>query len=181
MSKRQSKQTSGWSDIDGSSAFIIPYSLLRHANFKRLTPYAVKMLMDLARQYTGFNNGYLCGAWTLARQLGWKSATTARDALAELEHYRIVERSQQGGRNRPNLYALTFRRIDHKDGHPLNVPRSFKPDNAWKEEQALAFSPAERKRKSSPLEGARRGRSGRTLDPQRVQQLETAPGAGTVC
>ena len=152
MSRR--KKDSRWSDVDGGAAFIVPITLLRPENFRRLSPNAIKMLMDLARQYTGFNNGYLCGAWTLAQKWGWKSATTVRDALLELEHFRVIVRSQQGGRNRPNLYAFTFRRIDSKeDLPPLDIPRSFQPDNKWKEPQPLPFEPACRKRKELARQG----------------------------
>ena len=128
------RKESRWQDIDGGSAFVIPYTLLRHPNFTRLSPFGNKLLMDLARQYSGFNNGYLCGAWALMKEAGWRSEDTVRGALQEVEHYRLIERTQQGGRNRPNLYALTWRRIDEKKDKPLDVSPTMKPNNAWKQE-----------------------------------------------
>ena len=129
------KKDNRWADIDGGSAFTIPYTLLRHPNFIRLSAFGNKLIMDLARQYSGFNNGYLCSSWALMREAGWKSEDTVRGAMQELEHYLLIERTQQGGRNRPNLHALTWRRIDQKANHPLDVSPTTKPSDAWKKEQ----------------------------------------------
>ncbi|UZW60272.1 hypothetical protein [Lysobacter enzymogenes] len=129
------RKESRWDDIDGGAAFVVPYTLLRHPNFTRLSAYAHKLLMDLACQYTGFNNGYLCAAWTLMRDAGWKSENTMRSALLELEHYQLVQRTRQGGRNRPNLHAFTWRRIDNIRDRPLDVAATNKPNDLWKVEQ----------------------------------------------
>lgn len=127
------KKDSRWKDIDGGSAFVIPYTLLRHDNFRRLSPFAAKLLLDLARQYTGFNNGYLCCAFALMKDEGWRSETTLRAAMEELEHYQLILRTRQGGRNLPNLYALTWRRIDDKEGTILEVAPTLTPPNSWKD------------------------------------------------
>lgn len=132
----RSKAKSRWSDIDGGSAFVIPYTLLRHANFARLSPHGNKLVMDMARQYTGFNNGYLCASMSLMRECGWASAETLYVAIRECEHYGLIERTQQGGRNRPNLHALSWRRIDEPNAKrtPLDVSPTMKPSDAWKTE-----------------------------------------------
>ncbi|PZP59719.1 MAG: hypothetical protein DI597_14440 [Pseudoxanthomonas spadix] len=129
------KADNRWNDIDGGSAFVVPVTLLRHPNFIRLSPYALKLLMDTARQYSGFNNGYLCCSWALMKDVGWRSQDTVRLAMLELEHYQLLERTQQGGRNKPNLHALTWRRIDSKPDHPLDVGATAKPSDAWKAER----------------------------------------------
>lgn len=125
-----------WSDIDGGMAFTIPYTLLRHANTKQLSPWAVKLLFDLSRQYTGFNNGWLCAAFSLMKDAGWGSDHTVRNAAKELMHYGLIQQTQQGGRNRPNLYALTWRRIDGKENRFLEVSPTLVPSNDWKIECA---------------------------------------------
>ncbi|MDR7099341.1 hypothetical protein J2X04_001688 [Lysobacter niabensis] len=132
MSRKRSPGAERWDDIHGGMAFIIPVSLIRHPNYARLSPWAHKLLADLSTQYSGYNNGYLCAAWTLMRQRGWRSRTTLEKARTELEHFRVIERTQQGGRNRPNLYAFTWRRVDELKGRPkLHVPKSIKPTDAW--------------------------------------------------
>lgn len=126
-----------WDDIDGGAGFVIPYTLLRHPNFTRLSPFGNKLIMDLSRQYTGYNNGYLCTSWALMKEAGWRSEDTVRNTMQELEHYRLIERTQQGGRNKPNLHALTWRRIDEKKDQHLDVSPTTKPSHAWKEEQPV--------------------------------------------
>ncbi|MDR7136170.1 hypothetical protein J2X06_003388 [Lysobacter niastensis] len=132
MGKRKDNR---WDDIDGGAAFLIPLTLLRHPNYVRLSPWAVKLVMDLARQYSGFNNGYLCASRTLMKECGWKSSHTLQKAVEELEHYGIIVRTRQGGRNRATLHGLSWRRIDHKPGQPLDVGQTLKPDDNWKEER----------------------------------------------
>lgn len=124
-----------WDDINGGSAFVIPMTLLRHPNYTRLSPYAHKLVQDLARQYSGFNNGYLCASWALMQDAHWKSENTVRKAAKELEHYHIIERTKQGGRNQPNLYAFTWRRIDYKKDRPLDRSATAKPSDSWKNER----------------------------------------------
>lgn len=120
-----------WKDIFGGSAFMIPVALLRHPNFTRLTPAGNKLMMDLARQYSGHNNGYLCAAWSLMKENGWKSPSTLRAAMLECEHYRLIVRSRQGGRNMPTLHAFTWRRVDEKSDKHLDMRPTTSPSNAW--------------------------------------------------
>lgn len=132
------KKENRWGEIYGGHAFIIPSDLIRHPNFTRLSPAAHKLLMDVARQYTGYNNGYLCASWALMKDSGWNSPTTLRAAMLELEHYKILTRTKQGGRNQANLHALTWRRIDEPRGSkrvPLDVFPTTAPSNSWLEEQ----------------------------------------------
>lgn len=137
------KQVRGsWKHVDGGHAFVIPYTLLRHANFIRLSPHASKLVLDLGSQYSGFNNGYLCPAWALMRERGWKSRETLYFAICEAEHYRLIFRTRQGGRHRPNLYALTWWPIQQtKADNPLDVPATLVPSNAWKEERPQFVRP----------------------------------------
>lgn len=152
-----------WSDIKGGMAFIIPVQLTRHESYRRLSPWGHKLLADLSTQFTGYNNGYLCAAWTLMQHRGWNSRTTLAKACAELEHYRILERTQQGGRNRPNLFAFSFRRIDRIEGRPLDVAATPKPSDAW----SGAFPPFEyepRPRFLSPRSGLAAQRQAQQVD-----------------
>jgi len=54
-----------WADIKGGMAFVIPVQLIRHESYRLMTPWAHKLLADLSTQYSGYNNGFLCPAWTL--------------------------------------------------------------------------------------------------------------------
>lgn len=131
MSRR--KTDNRFKDLDGGRAFAIPLTLLRHENWTRLSPYGVKLILDLGTQYTGFNNGYLCAAWSLMADHGWRSSATLYKAMLECEHYSLIVRTQQGGINRPNLHGFTWRRIDEKPDQPLECAPTIRPSNAWKE------------------------------------------------
>lgn len=92
---------------------------------------AVKLLNDICRQYNGINNGDLCVAWTLMKERGWKSRATLFRAIRELEKKGFVVLSRQGGRNKPNLYAVTQYSIDECKGK-LDINATHTPSNDWK-------------------------------------------------
>ncbi len=154
---KKAKKPSNWTDIDGGAAFVIPYTLLRHSNFKRIGPFTCKLILDLGKQYTGFNNGFLCASWSLMQDQGWNSPVTLSKAVAEAEHYQLIVRTQQGGLNRPNLHAFTWRRIDEKAGRHLDMQPTIKPTDAWKVEQpvfTISYGEAGRYKRQSRLKNA---------------------------
>lgn len=140
------KRNDQWKHVDGGHAFVIPYTLLRHPNFTRLSCHGNKLIMDLGRQYSGFNNGYLCPSWSLMKNCGWSSPTTLRHAYLECEHYRLVVRTRQGGTNKCNLCAFTWWPIHEKPGKDLDVLPTMGPSNAWKEDRPV-FEPPKRQPK----------------------------------
>lgn len=152
MGRKPKPGADRWTDIKGGMAFVVPVQLTRHESWRLMSPWAHKLVADLSTQYTGYNNGYLCAAWTLMKERGWKSRTTLGKACAELEHYRVIERTQQGGRNRPNLYAFTWRRIDRIEGRPLDVGMTLTSSNAW-DAPLAPFRYRPKFRSSCPLNG----------------------------
>ena len=98
---------------------------------------ALKLVLDLGSQYTGFNNGYLCPAWELMRNRGWRSRETLFIAIAEAEHFGMIVRTRQGGRNRASLYALTWWQIHGKDGDPLDLRPTTSPAHEWKQDRPV--------------------------------------------
>lgn len=120
-------------DLDGGAAFAMPLTLMRHPNVTLLTPYAIKLIFDLGKQYTGYNNGYLCASWSLMQGEGWRSSFTLHKATLEAEYYGLIKRTRQGGLNSANLHAFTWRRIDAKPDKPLSIGPTTTPSNEWKE------------------------------------------------
>jgi len=169
MRKKQ-KGATQWADVDGGNAFVIPVTLLRHLNFQRLSPNACKLIFDLGRQYSGFNNGYLSAALSILQPVGWRSESTIREAMAECLHYRLIEKTRQGGRNRCNLFALTWWRIHEKEGRLLDVRATPKPSNDWKVELPEYKKPSRKKNPSA--------RSGCYLPAQRVLSEKDGAAAG---
>ena len=131
-SKGQNKDESGWKDIHGGCAFIIPLSCIRHESFNHISPKACKLIIDLGRQYSGFNNGYLCVTPSLLMKQGWKSKASIWEAVAECEYYGLIIKTQQGGKNRPSYYAFTWRRINKIPNRPpLDVAATYTSSNDW--------------------------------------------------
>lgn len=108
----------------------LPFMVLRSQAFFMLSAHAVKLLFDLLAAYNGNNNGDLCAAWKLMQPRGWKSRDTLDKAKAELEAKQFIERTRQGGRNIPTLYAVTFFAIDECGGK-LDVKHAGTPSGAW--------------------------------------------------
>ena len=58
----------------------LPHAVIRSQGFSKLSPYAIKLLIDLLAQYKGDNNGDFSAAWTLMEPRGWKSKETLHKA-----------------------------------------------------------------------------------------------------
>ena len=117
-----------------SGGFVaLPYSVLRSKSYAMLSAYAVKLLNDLLAQYNGKNNGDLAIAFSMMRQRGWRSKTTLWRAINELTEKKWVEKTRQGGKNNPNLYAVTFFSVDECKGKlDAHIKPTARPKGSWK-------------------------------------------------
>lgn len=102
---------------NGKATFLaLPHSVLNSEAYSGLKPRAVKLLVDVASQYNGKNNGDLCAAMTVLEAKGWKSNSSIEIALKELIEAGLIDNTRQGGRNRCSLYAVTWHPIDECGG-----------------------------------------------------------------
>jgi hypothetical protein len=128
----------------------LPEEVLRTRKYASLSAHAVKLLVDLARQYNGFNNGDLCAAFSLMKHNGWRSKGTLSEAARELQRAGFIEQTRTGGRNAgPHLWALTWEPIDDctdKAGHrkidvkPTQIPSRLYRDE--KQDGSSEYGPA---------------------------------------
>ena len=109
----------------------MPHVLLRHENFAGLSPRATKLLMDLCSAYNGRNNGDLSIAWRIMSARGWRSRDQLGKAQKELLDTGFIVKTRQGGRNRCNLFAVTFFAIDECGGK-LEITATNAPLGDWK-------------------------------------------------
>ena len=115
-----------------TSPFVMfPYHVLGHPNFKTLSTKATKLVMDLAAQYRGHNNGDLCAPLSLMRERGWNSSDQLQKAKKELIERDVILVARQGGRNKANLYALTWFPINECNGK-LDIAATKTPPVNWK-------------------------------------------------
>ncbi|ERJ20722.1 virulence-associated E protein [Salinisphaera shabanensis E1L3A] len=110
----------------------LDYVHLEHENYLRLSPLARTLLLELVKQYNGFNNGDLTLAPATLKQrgleLGKRTIWRARDELLACGWVVYT-------RTRPRqcyLLALTFKPIDACNGKHDAVPTSIAPD-LWKQ------------------------------------------------
>ena len=132
-----------------SETFImLPKSCLEHENYISLSPYAVKLLIDLYKNYNGRNNGDFCATWSMMKERGWRSESTLNKSLKELLHYGWIICSRQGGRHKASLYAVTFRSIDECKGK-LDIKETAVSPGYWKEKEKLSFIEQQRIKNAS--------------------------------
>lgn len=114
----------------------IPATVLNSHAYARLSPYAVKLLLDLGSQYRGDNNGDLSAAWKLMHPKGWRSEETLAKAKQELLRAGFLIEMRKG--RRPNvcsLYALTWQRLDPSNKYDAG-PGAFQ-FGAWKANELI--------------------------------------------
>lgn len=110
-----------------------PKSVFASPEWARLSPYAVKLLDVVHLGFGGRNNGGLWVTFAHVSQYGLRSRSTFEKALQELLHTGWLQRTRQGGRSLPSLYALTFLPIDPVEGS--EVPAG-PPPHLWKDANA---------------------------------------------
>lgn len=110
----------------------VPRAVLNTHKYRLLSAPAKVLLFELCRQYNGFNNGNLCAAWGVVKDRGCGSHTTVQKAANELTRVGMIELTEQGGRHRPNLYALTWKPWDDC-GPKVSFSSTRTPSGSWKD------------------------------------------------
>ena len=112
-----------------------PHAYLESEQYAKLSPRAVKALIDIYGQYRGYNNGDLTATWSLMKKRGWTSKDQLYEAIKELQDLGWLIRTRKGGRDRvaPNLYAVTLRGIDYCGGKlDAGIAADPRPLNLWR-------------------------------------------------
>lgn len=131
MSKRarvRGRKGSGGSPIAGRFV-ALPAAVLESAAYLGLSAPAVRLLVDLAWQFKGQNNGDLSCAWRTMQPRGWRSRDTLTRALRELLHAGLIEKVRQGGLHQCSLFALTWHRVHDCGG---KVTPTLRASELWK-------------------------------------------------
>lgn len=96
----------------------LPMAVLHSNCYKQLSPYSIKLLIDLAGQFNGKNNGDFCLAWKIMKCKGWKSEATLNRAKKELLAADLICETRKGRLpNLCSLFGVTW--------HPLNPNKKF--------------------------------------------------------
>jgi hypothetical protein len=82
---------------EGGGYVAFPHEVLNSVAYIGLSAHARMLLLDIAAQYKGNNNGDLCAAWTLMRARGWRSEDTLNNAKRQFDP---TPQNSLGGFNR---------------------------------------------------------------------------------
>ena len=114
----------------------IPRIVIESEDYRSLSGNAVKLLLALAYQFRGKNNGDLTMAWSVMKEKhGFKSPVTVDQARKQLLKANLIMQTRAGMFQNPGgrcaLYAITWQAIDECKGKYLDVkptrlaPRRF--------------------------------------------------------
>lgn len=130
MVRKSRTKTKGRRESGSFAAF--PRACWEHRNYAELPIQAKALLHELNGQYNGKNNGDLCAAWGTVKDRGLGCRATVDRARDELERAGWIVLTRQGGRNAPNLYALTFHSVDECGGKLDAGATAGRPLGYWK-------------------------------------------------
>lgn len=97
---------------------MLPRSVLESEAWRTLPYFAMAVLVAIAAQYNGQNNGDLALSWAMAQRFGIRSHNHHVAALRLLLERGLIEKTLQGGMRPlgPTLYAVTWHPIDRREG-----------------------------------------------------------------
>ncbi|MHA6203277.1 hypothetical protein ACXU4B_02495 [Dyella soli] len=110
----------------------LPHFVLDSPEFGELSGNELRMLLELARQYRGGNNGDFSATREQLRQRNWPSHQTIDVALRRLEVKGWIVKTRQGGKRIGcTLYAITIWPVDACGGKH-HWPTERKASHRWK-------------------------------------------------
>ena len=111
---------------DGARFLALPHVVIDSPSYQSLGFAARALLIDIARQYTGTNNGRLVACAKAMRPRGWNSNGTITRALVELKETGLLIETRMGMRpNRAAWFALGWVSLDETSGLDID-PRTYR-------------------------------------------------------
>lgn len=109
----------------------IPRVVMDTNDFQQLSYKSQALLMQLAYQYRGNNNGDLTVAFSVLKKRGWKREATISSAAKELLGAKLILKTRDGRFTNPGarcaLYALTWHPVDECIGKELETRPTITP------------------------------------------------------
>lgn len=111
---------------DGDRYVALPHVVIDSPSYRALGYAARALLLDIARQYTGSNNGRLVACAKYLKPMGWRSHDTVSRALMEVKDAGLLIETRMGMRpNRAAWFALGWYALDVTDGIDLD-PKTYR-------------------------------------------------------
>ena len=181
---------------DGKTFVRLPTVVLESQGYRRAGHAARALLIDIAMQYTGHNNGKLTACAKYLNPLGWSSNNTLVRAVRELQSCGLLIETRKGGfPNTSAWFALSWLDLDQGQGLDID-PKCYRrgrymaPDKPAPASASARTTKATEARRASaikkraeiqnaaltPLHGATKARIA-PLDGVRVSILAPLDGA----
>jgi hypothetical protein len=91
----------------------LPHAVIQSDAFESLSGNSIKLLVQIASQYKGRNNGQLTASFGVLKEKGWKSKTTLARCIQELIDAGFIVKTRQGSYPKTlSLYAITWQVLD---------------------------------------------------------------------
>lgn len=117
----------------------IPHIVLDHPDYIGLSTKSKALLIEIAYQYNGKNNGDMSVALTVLKKRGWKRNATISDAVNELLNAGLIVRTRVGQFQNPYsrcaLYALSWQPINEFPDKGLEVGPTITPPRKFSMEK----------------------------------------------
>jgi hypothetical protein len=115
MTRNSKRSKSG---RDGGGFIAIPWQVVDSMAYQSLSVHAKALLIEIARQFCGHNNGALLCSRAYMLPRGWKSVDMLTKAKRELIDAGLIFETVKGGRpNKASWYALTWQALDKLQGY----------------------------------------------------------------
>lgn len=135
----------------GYTAF--PWVVLDSVAYRGCSHIAKALLLEIARQLDGYNNGHLHASYKWLKSRGWSSNSVVQRARKNLEDRELIVCTRKGGFGiGPSRYAVTWHKIDNFQGLDIS-PGGYYP-GAWSllEPSNLSIQQASRRTTIVPSE-----------------------------
>jgi hypothetical protein len=110
--------------------FALPHAVLDSVAYVGAGFATKALLMDIARQHSGINNGHLHAVFSWLKPRGWASSATVIKSLNELIARGLIVKTRMGGLHAGRcLYALTW--LDITDYRELDIDRAHYPKGKY--------------------------------------------------
>lgn len=150
MGRDRSKRATG---RDAGGFVALPWAVLDSSAYLSLSHPAKALLLELARQCHGDDNGRLLLSAKHLRPRGWKSEDVIQRAKNELLEAEFIFQTVQGHRpNKASWYAVTWHKLGKLQGFDPGAERAFR-QGAYRKDDGLTPPPGARRVSIAPSPG----------------------------
>jgi hypothetical protein len=111
---------------DGYQFAALPWPVLKAPAYLQLSKTAKALLVEVAFQFTGHNNGRLLISMAHLRKRNWNSADVVQRAKQELLNANLIFETVKGHRpNKASWYALTWQDLDRHPDYDPGASQAF--------------------------------------------------------